>query len=165
MGQYSIKELEALTGIKAHTIRIWEKRHNLIQPERTDTNIRLYSDQDLKQILNVSILYSQGYKISKIAKLSTQEVSTLIDELASVDKPETDVFVDQFTVSMVDMDEIKFNRLLSQCILKYGFSEAMQEVIYPFLRKIGILWLSNKINPAQEHFISNLIRQKIVHQG
>lgn len=162
MGQYSIKELEALTGIKAHTIRIWEKRHNIIQPERTDTNIRLYSDDDLKQILNVSILYNQGYKISKIAGLSHAELVEKINEISSESTPETEVFIDQLTISMVELDEMKFNHLLSQCILKYGFENTMLKVIYPFLRKIGVLWLSNQINPAQEHFISNLIRQKLI---
>lgn len=162
MGQYSIKELEALTGIKAHTIRIWEKRHNIIQPDRTDTNIRLYSDADLKQILNVSILYNQGYKISKIAGLSATEMTAKINEISSESLPETEVFIDQLTISMVELDEMKFNHLLSQCVLKYGFENTMLKVIYPFLRKIGVLWLSNQINPAQEHFMSNLIRQKLI---
>lgn len=162
MGQYSIKELEALSGIKAHTIRIWEKRHNIIQPERTDTNIRLYSDDDLKRILNVSILYNQGYKISKIVSLSKDEMTNKINEISSESLPETEVYIDQLTVSMVELDELKFNHLLSQSILKHGFEKTMIKVIYPFLRKIGVLWLSNHINPAQEHFISNLIRQKVI---
>ncbi|QSE96049.1 MerR family transcriptional regulator [Fulvivirga lutea] len=162
MGKYSIKELEALTGIKAHTIRIWEKRHNLIQPQRTSTNIRLYSDEDLKQILNVSILYNQGYKISKIANLSQPELLDKVTELTNEQQPEHELFIDQFTISMVEMDESKFHRMLSQAIIKFGFENTMNDIIYPFLRKIGILWLSNNINPAQEHFISNLIRQKII---
>ncbi|MEQ8925398.1 MAG: MerR family transcriptional regulator [Fulvivirga sp.] len=162
MGQYSIKELEALTGIKAHTIRIWEKRHNLIQPQRTETNIRLYSDDDLKQILNVSILYNQGYKISKIANLTQPELLNKVTELTNEEKPVNELYIDQFTISMVEMDESKFHRMLSQAIIKFGFENTMLNIIYPFLRKIGVLWLSNNINPAQEHFISNLIRQKII---
>ena len=162
MGHYSIKELEALTGIKAHTIRIWEKRHNIIQPERSSTNIRTYSDEDLKKILNVSILYNKGYKISKIANLSKDEVLEKISEMSDETKPEIEFFIDQFTISMVEMDEVRFERLLSDAIHKYGFEQSMTQIIYPFLRKIGILWLSNNINPAQEHFISNLIRQKII---
>ncbi len=162
MGHYSIKELEALTGIKAHTIRIWEKRHNLIQPERSSTNIRTYSDSDLKQILNVSILYNQGYKISKIANLSQDQLLDKISELSDESKPENEIIIDQLTISMVEMDEVKFERLISKSILKIGFEETVVEIIYPFLRKIGVLWLSNNINPAQEHFISNLIRQKII---
>lgn len=162
MGRYSIKELEALTGIKAHTIRIWEKRHQLIEPQRSETNIRFYSDDDLKKILNVSILYNQGYKISKIANLSRIEIQERISEISEADKPENEVFIDQLTISMVEMDEHKFEGIINDCIKKYGFYESMSEVVYPFLRKIGILWLSNNINPAQEHFMSNLIRQKII---
>jgi DNA-binding transcriptional MerR regulator len=162
MGNYSIKELEALTGIKAHTIRIWEKRHNIICPERSSTNIRSYSDDDLKQILNVSTLYNQGYKISKIANLSKEEVRSKVEELSEEAKPENELFIDQLTISMVDMDEIKFEKLLSNAILKFGFENTIMDVVYPFLKKIGVLWLSNKINPTQEHFISNLVRQKII---
>jgi DNA-binding transcriptional MerR regulator len=162
MGNYSIKELEALSGIKAHTIRIWEKRHNIISPERSSTNIRSYSDEDLKQILNVSTLYNQGYKISKIALLSKEEVRNKIAELSDEVKPENELFIDQLTISMVEMDEIKFEKLLSNAILKFGFEKTIINVVYPFLKKIGVLWLSNKINPTQEHFISNLVRQKII---
>ena len=162
MANYSIKELEALTGIKAHTIRIWEKRHNLISPERSDTNIRTYSDKELKQILNVSTLYNQGVKISKIASLTAAEISARIAALANDETPENEIFIDQLTISMVDLDEDKFEKTLSSCILKKGFEETIINIVYPFLRKIGILWLSNKINPVQEHFISNLIRQKMI---
>ncbi len=162
MANYSIKELEALTGIKAHTIRIWEKRHNLIAPKRTDTNIRTYSDEDLKEILNVSILYNHGFKISKIAALSCEQRNKKVSELSEESKPETEIFIDQLTISMVEMDEVKFEKYLSSSILKYGFENTMMKVVYPFLRKIGVLWLSDNINPAQEHFISNLVRQKII---
>jgi MerR family transcriptional regulator, light-induced transcriptional regulator len=162
MANYSIKDLEALTGIKAHTIRIWEKRHNIISPERSSTNIRSYSDDDLKRILNISILYNQGYKISKIAALSGDQLVNKVTELSNDEKPENEVFIDQLTISMVELDELKFEKLLSSCILKYGFEDTMLKVVYPFLRKIGVLWLSNNINPAQEHFMSNLVRQKII---
>ncbi len=162
MANYSIKDLEALTGIKAHTIRIWEKRHNIVSPERSDTNIRSYTDDDLKRILNVSILYNQGYKISKIAALTKDQLVNKVSELSNDEKPENEVFIDQLTISMVELDEIKFEQLLSNCILKYGFEDSMLKVVYPFLRKIGVLWLSNNINPAQEHFMSNLVRQKII---
>lgn len=162
MGHYSIKELEGLTGIKAHTIRIWEKRHQLIEPQRTPTNIRFYSDDDLKKILNVSILYNQGYKISKIAKLSSNELQREVNEIADNNQPEKEIFIDRLMVSMVEMDEPRFEEIINQCISKHEFKQTITEVIYPFLRKIGTLWLSNNINPAQEHFISNLIRQKII---
>jgi MerR family transcriptional regulator, light-induced transcriptional regulator len=161
MGKYSIKELEQLSGIKAHTIRIWEKRHQLIEPQRTNTNIRFYSDEDLKKIINVSLLNSNGLKISKIAGMSADEMSKKIIELSET-KPEASVHIDQLVIGMVELDEEKFEKILSGLVLRFGFEKTMVEVIYPFLEKIGILWQTHHINPAQEHFISNLIRQKVI---
>lgn len=161
MGNYSIKELEKLSGIKAHTIRIWEKRHRIIEPSRTDTNIRYYSDEDLKKILNVSILNSNGYKISQIASLTRNDLVESVKKL-SEEKTDTGIYIDQLTLSMIDFDEDRFEKLLAGYILKLGFERTLLEVVYPFLTKIGVLWLSNNISPIQEHFITNLIRQKIV---
>lgn len=161
MGKYSIKELERLSGIKAHTIRIWEKRHNLIEPDRTDTNIRLYSDDDLKKIINVSLLNNRGIKISKIANLSTDELSHKVQELSEGDDPMS-VYIDQLVVTMIDLDEEGFESLLGKFAMRFGFDKAITEITYPFLEKIGILWQTGNITPAQEHFISNLIRQKII---
>ena len=161
MGKYSIKELEKLSGIKAHTIRIWEKRHNIIEPARTETNIRYYSDEDLKKILNVSILNNNGLKISQIASLSKADLVAKVKRL-SEEKTDTGIYIDQLTLSMVDFDEEKFEKLLAGYILKLGFERTLLEIVYPFLTKIGVLWLSNNISPIQEHFITNLIRQKII---
>lgn len=161
MGSYSIKELEKLSGIKAHTIRIWEKRHKIISPERSDTNIRTYSDRELKKILNVAILNNHGYKISKIAVLTDDELASKVAQLADRESPIT-LFIDQLTIAMIDLDEAKFEKLLSNFIIRFGFERTLTEIIYPFLDKIGILWLSDNITPIQEHFISNLIRQKII---
>ncbi|MEM1405601.1 MAG: MerR family transcriptional regulator [Bacteroidota bacterium] len=161
MGNYSIKELEKLSGIKAHTIRIWEKRHSIIEPARTDTNIRYYSDEDLKKILNVSILNNHGFKISQIASLTRSDLVDNVKKL-SEEKTDTGIYIDQLTLSMIDFDEPKFEKLLAGYILKLGFERTLLEVVYPFLTKIGVLWLSNNISPIQEHFITNLIRQKIV---
>jgi MerR family transcriptional regulator, light-induced transcriptional regulator len=161
MGKYSIKELEQLSGIKAHTIRIWEKRHQLIEPQRTTTNIRFYSDEDLKKIINVSLLNSVGLKISKIAGMSSAEISQKVIEISET-KPETTVHIDQLVIAMVELDEEKFEKILSAVVLRFGFENTVVEVLYPFLEKIGVLWQTNHINPAQEHFISNLIRQKVI---
>lgn len=161
MGKYSIKELEQLSGIKAHTIRIWEKRHKLIDPQRTTTNIRFYSDEDLKKIINVSLLNNHGVKISKIANMSFEEMNKKILEM-SESKSEATIFIDQLVIAMVDMEEDRFEKILSTLILRFGFERSVTEVIYPFLEKIGVLWQTKNINPAQEHFISNLIRQKII---
>lgn len=161
MGKYSIKELEQLSGIKAHTIRIWEKRHNLISPQRTETNIRYYSDEDLKKIINIALLNNHGVKISKLATMSMEEINRKIMEMAET-MPEIYIYIDQLVVAMVDMEEERFEKILSTLFVRFGFERAITEVVYPFLEKIGVLWLTKNINPAQEHFISNLIRQKII---
>jgi MerR family transcriptional regulator, light-induced transcriptional regulator len=161
MSKYSIKELEKLSGIKAHTIRIWEKRYKVIEPSRTQTNIRFYSDEDLKKIINVSVLNNNGVKISKIVKLNDTQINQQVEEL-SESSGDANIYIERLILTMIDMDEAGFESLLGSLTLKFGFERAMIEVIYPFLEKIGILWLTNKITPAQEHFISYLIRQKII---
>lgn len=161
MINYSIKDLEKLTGIKAHTIRIWEKRYNIVCPCRTDTNIRLYSDSDLKRLLNVSILNRNGLKISSILQLSTQELNKKVFDVSN-NSISVDNVIESMIIAMIDLDEAKFDKLLSNGILKYGFEETITNIIYPFLEKIGVLWLIGTIYPAQEHFISNLIRQKLI---
>lgn len=161
MGTYSIKELEQLSGIKAHTIRIWEKRHRLIDPQRTTTNIRFYSDYDLKKIINVSLLNNNGFKISSIAKMSENEIGLKVIEV-SQSKNQAKLYIDQLVTSMIDLDEDKFENDLSLLEQQFGFEETITQVVYPFLDKIGILWQTGNITPAHEHFISNLIRQRII---
>ncbi len=158
---YSIKDLEQLSGIKAHTLRIWEQRYNLLSPKRTETNIRYYDDADLRLILNVALLNEHGYKISKIAKLSEEELKAEVMNLTD----RTYTFDDQIhslTIAMVDLDEPRFEKIISTNILKLGFEETMLNIIYPFLSKIGVLWQTGSIHPGQEHFISNLVRQKLI---
>lgn len=161
MSNYSIKDLEHLSGIKAHTLRIWEQRYNLVQPKRTETNIRYYDDADLKLILNVALLNNNGFKISKIAKMSPVDIRDKVIALTEG----TLAYEDQIhalTVSMIEIDEERFDRVLSINQRSIGFDETMLRVIYPFLAKIGLLWQIGSISPAQEHFISNLIRQKLI---
>ena len=161
MGKYSIKELEQLSGIKAHTIRIWEKRHNIIEPQRTTTNIRYYSDADLKRIINVSLLNNHGIKISKIADMSTEDVNLKVQEI-SEQHNDSSIPIDQLLISMVDLDEEQFEKILSKHAQKHGLEKTITEVAYPFLEKIGVLWQTGEITPAHEHFISNLIRQRLI---
>src|SRR5688572_13280014 len=161
MGKYSIKELEQLSGIKAHTIRIWEKRHRLIEPSRTPTNIRFYSDDDLKKIINVSVLNNSGIKISRIADMTTDQINKKVLEISEI-KNDATLNTDQLILAMVDMEEELFEKILNNYILRYGFEKTVVEIIYPFLQKIGILWQTKNITPAHEHFISNLVRQKII---
>jgi MerR family transcriptional regulator, light-induced transcriptional regulator len=161
MAVYSIKELENLSGIKAHTIRIWEKRYNLIEPYRTTTNIRYYTDQELKKILNVAMLNRHGIKISNIARLTENELKEEILRVCSSTSTVENT-IDSLVIAMIDMDEIKFNSIINKTVSKNGFTEAFLRVVYPFLGKIGVLWMSGDINPAQEHFVVNLIRQKLI---
>lgn len=161
MSNYSIKDLEQLSGIKAHTLRIWEQRYNIINPKRTDTNIRTYDDKDLKLVLNIALLKDHDYKISEIAKLSLEELSKEV--LAISDKQLN--YPDQIhalTIAMIDIDEERFEKIMSTNILQFGFENTMINIIYPFLSRIGTLWITGSIGPAQEHFITNLIRQKII---
>jgi DNA-binding transcriptional MerR regulator len=161
MSNYSIKDLEQLSGIKAHTLRIWEQRYNIINPKRTDTNIRTYDDSDLKLVLNIALLKDHDYKISEIAKLSLEELSKEV--LAISDKQLN--YPDQIhalTIAMIDIDEERFEKIMSTNILRFGFENTMINIIYPFLSRIGTLWITGSIGPAQEHFIINLIRQKII---
>lgn len=158
---YSIKDLEQLSGIKAHTLRIWEQRYDFIKPKRTDTNIRYYDDQDLKLILNVSLLKENGHKISKISKMPHAQMEKEVLKLTEkrLSYPEQ---IHALTLAMIDHDEERFEKIMSTVILQLGFEDTMIKVIYPFLMKIGILWQTGSISPSQEHFISNLIRQKII---
>jgi MerR family transcriptional regulator, light-induced transcriptional regulator len=158
---YSIKDLEQLSGIKAHTLRIWEQRYNLLSPKRTDTNIRFYDDDDLKLILNVALLNDNGFKISKIASMDRPEMREEVMKLTERSLTHDDQ-IHALTICMIEMDEERFEKILSSNIIKLGFEQTMMNIIYPFMSKIGVLWQTGAINPAQEHFISNLVRQKLI---
>ncbi len=161
MAIYSIKDLEKLSGIKAHTIRIWEQRYGILNPQRTQTNIRYYQDEDLKFLLNVALLNRNGIKISKIAKLTKTEIGEKVAAISEINF-EYSTQLDALTISMIEMDEYKFDRIISMNIQQMGFERTMTEVIHPFLDKLSLLWLTGSINPVQENFISYLIRQKII---
>ncbi|MBC6365651.1 MerR family transcriptional regulator [Algoriphagus sp. AK58] len=161
MSTYSIKDLEQLSGIKAHTLRIWEQRYSLLSPKRTDTNIRFYDDDDLKLILNVALLNDNGFKISKIASMESQEIREEVMKLTERSLTHDDQ-IHALTICMIEMDEERFDKILSTNIIKLGFEQTMLNIIYPFMSKIGVLWQTGAINPAQEHFMSNLVRQKLI---
>lgn len=161
MAIYSIKDLEKLSGIKAHTIRVWEQRYKILNPERTQTNIRYYQDEDLKFLLNVALLNRNGIKISKIAKMSKAEIAEKVAAISEINF-EYSTQLDALTISMIEMDEYKFDRIITMNIQQMGFERTMTEVIHPFLDKLSLLWLTGSINPVQENFISYLIRQKII---
>lgn len=161
MGQYTIKDLEKLSGIKAHTIRIWEKRYGLIAPKRTNTNIRTYCDDELKKLLNISILNRNGYKISKIAQFTNNEIYEQINHLLQ-NNMDTETHLENLAIAMIDLDEAKFERILSRLILQLGFEDVVISILYPFFIRIGVMWQTGSIIPSQEHFITNLVKQKII---
>ncbi|MBB6459943.1 MerR family transcriptional regulator [Flammeovirga kamogawensis] len=161
MSNYSIKDLEHLTGVKAHTIRIWEQRYEIITPKRSDTNIRYYTDDDLKHMINVSLLNNNGFKISKIAKFTAEEINQEVYKVLDVNDNYQDQ-ISALTMCMLEFDEAHFEKIISSNILKKGFESTMVNIILPFMMRIGVLWLTGAVSPAQEHFISNLIRQKLI---
>lgn len=163
MQEFSIKDLESFTGIKAHTIRIWEQRYGLLAPDRSDTNIRKYTDKDLKFLLNVSLLTNLGYKISQIAQMSEDQMRETVSRHAASQQPEQH-FLHMLKISMLNYDEKLFNEVIDLNIKELGLEKTYIEIIIPFMRQIGYLWQANAICPAQEHFISGMVRQKIFSQ-
>ena len=159
MAEYGIKDLEILSGIKAHTIRIWEKRYNLIAPNRTDTQIRKYSDEELRELLSISILYNNQVKISKIADMKPSERYKRVNELRTKTADNSE---QKLILSLIDLDEISFKNIIQNSIDEIGLEATFTTVLIPFLDRIGVMYIVGSINPAQEHFISTLIRQKII---
>ena len=157
---FSIKNLEHLSGIKAHTIRIWEKRYNLFEPERTDTNIRLYNLENLQKLLNVTLLYNNGYKISKIASFSSQEITENVHKL-TINKNADDWSIGLFKLAMINFDQRLFTKTFNDLLEKFSFSEVFKNVFVPLMNELGVLWQTNSISPSHEHFITSLVKQKI----
>jgi DNA-binding transcriptional MerR regulator len=160
MGEYKIKDLETLTGIKAHTIRIWEKRYNLFEPNRTDSNLRVYSDKDVQDILLINLLNRNGYKISKIADLSRTERVSRAEKIKTYDSPETGI--NKLIYALIEIDELAFDEIIDKLIQEHGIEKTFSNFLVPFLERIGVMWLTDSISVAQEHFISMLIRQRLI---
>ncbi len=160
MAVYKIKDLEVLSGIKAHTLRIWEQRYGILIPERTQTKIRTYTDDELVLLLNIRILLDSGLKISRIAELSKPEIANKVAELKL--KTPKGIAQEKLILALIEMDEVMFQSVLEEVISASSLEEAFSECLIPFFERIGVMWLTGTINPAQEHFISNLIRQKII---
>ncbi len=158
---FSIKDLENLSGIKAHTIRIWEKRYNILEPIRTETNIRTYDLASLQKLLNVVLLNSYGYKISRIAELTTEKIALLVREIIS-EKNSNNHALNAFKMAMINFDQALFLNTYTNLLSEKSFREVFYEVIIPLMNEIGLLWQAGTISPAQEHFISYLIKQKLL---
>lgn len=158
---FSIKDLENFSGIKAHTIRIWEKRYNLLEPERTDTNIRMYSLENLQKLLNISYLNTNGYKISKIASLKNDEIQATVNEISKKSNVQNPA-INELKLAMLNFDQEKFYNTYKDLKSEKSFTEIFYDIFIPLLSEIGTLWQTDIITPAHEHFITTLIRQKII---
>lgn len=158
---FSIKDLENISGIKAHTIRIWEKRYKILKPLRTDTNIRTYDSANLQKLLNVVLLNTYGYKISRIAEYPTEKIASLVREIAS-EKNANNHALNAFKLAMINFDQALFFNTYNSLLSDKSFREVFYEVVIPLMDEVGLLWQSGTISPAQEHFISFLIKQKLL---
>ncbi len=158
---YSIKDLEILSGIKMHTIRIWEKRYELLNPERTDTNIRTYDDNDLKRLLNISMLTRNGYKISKVSGWDENAIRQTILEISKNKTSDSD-YIERFLILMVDMNTYEMEVLIDEIIAKFDFEEACFSIFFLLFERIGLYWQVGTVFPAQEHFVTSLFRQKLI---
>jgi MerR family transcriptional regulator, light-induced transcriptional regulator len=157
---FSIRDLENLSGIKAHTIRIWEKRYLLLSPERTETNIRTYSLDSLQKLLNITLLYNNGYKISKIAKIQETQIPTMVNEIIAKNS-EKHHAVNAFKLAMVNFDTAQFYNTYNSLVAERSFKEMFNDVLVPLMNELGLLWQVKAISTAHEHFITSLIKQKI----
>jgi DNA-binding transcriptional MerR regulator len=159
--KYSISDIEGLIGIKAHTIRAWEIRYNLVPPKRTPTNIRYYDEEDLKMLLNIVALNENGYKISKIAQMNKKKIADLVLQLKT-DWGNESVQLMNLSNATIKYDEAAFSKILSSCISELGLTKTMDQVLFPFMKKIGMLWQIGAIDPSHEHFAANLIRDRLI---
>lgn len=161
MEEYSIKDLERITGIKAHTIRMWEKRYKIFCPRRTNSNLRVYCNEDLKKLMSINTLLKNGYKISQIASFTDEELKDKIIQLLQ-GKSDSNIVLENLILATFELDEEKFDKIYTRSILQLGFEETFIKVICPFLKKIELFWQIGKINQIHKNFVSLLIRNKII---
>ena len=158
--KFTIRDLENLSGIKAHTIRIWEKRYSILEPMRTETNIRFYDIDNLQKLLNIATLHNFGYKISTISKLPEEKLPVLVKEVLS-EKNMTNHVLNSFKLAMMNFDQPLFLNTYAAALQEKSFRDIFYQYFIPLLNEIGYLWQTNTITPAHEHFISFLIKQKL----
>jgi len=161
MNFFTIKDLENLSGIKAHTIRIWEQRYSFLKPKRSQTNIRYYESDELKALLNIALLNKYGFKISQIDKMSPE---TMKEKILSLEKSgaQQEITINNLMHAMIELDSERFEDILDSYIMQYGIDKTISQLIFPFLEKIGLLWLTDHVRVAQEHMVSNIVRQKLI---
>ena len=161
MNHFTIRDIENLCGIKAHTLRVWEQRYKLFVPKRKESRHRVYDNDDLRELLRISFLYHKGHKISKIAELGPEQLHELV-ERSCARECDQEIFVHQLIEAGIDLDKERFEQTVNCLVLRLGLEKSIREVFYPFLERIGLLWMTNHVIPAQEHFVSHIIRKKII---
>jgi DNA-binding transcriptional MerR regulator len=161
MDLFSISELSRFSGIKQHTIRIWEKRYNALSPNRTEGNTRYYDNSQLRRLLNIVSLGDSGYKISELCSMPDKDLAKLLRNEQKSNAEPDEYFISQLIAAGISYDEAHFEKILSHCLIRYNMKDAYSKVIYPLLVRIGMLWSCDELPPVQEHFISNLLKQKI----
>ncbi|MCX6275712.1 MAG: MerR family transcriptional regulator [Bacteroidetes bacterium] len=164
MNLFSISQLEQFSGIKAHTIRIWEKRYNALSPDRTDGNTRFYDSSQLRRLLNIKGLMEDGYKPAKICKMPDSKLFQLVEDKLKAEAPldpTYEYYVSQLIVASTGFNETYFEKIFSSCVLRHGMKETYTKVVYPLLNRIGLMWAADRISPAYEYFCSNLVKQKL----
>ena len=163
MNYFSISQLARYSGIKPHTIRMWEQRYNALTPNRSEGNTRYYDNKQLRRLLNIVSLMESHYKVSELCSMPDKELFNLVNELPNKEEHDdiNEFFVLQLVSAGMSYDELNFDKIFSHCLLKYGIKEAYIKVIYPMLRRVGVMWTADALEPAAEHFISNQVRQKL----
>jgi len=161
MNQFTIRDIENLCGIKAHTLRIWEQRYKLFVPKRKESRHRIYDNEDLKELLRISYLYHHGYKVSRIADMNCEEIRCAVSSSCG-SNDDHDLVIHQLIEASIDFDKERFDKIINSLVIRIGLEKAILYVFYPFLQRIGLLWMTNNVIPAQEHFCSHIIRKKII---
>jgi len=161
MNEFTIRDIENLCGIKAHTLRAWEQRYRLFTPKRKASQHRIFDDNDLKELLRISFLYHNGYKVSKLAAMTAQEIQHAVTSTIIRDD-NYELFVHQMIEASISFDKEALDKIINSIAIRIGMEKAIVNVFYPFLKRIGLLWLNNNVIPAQEHFASHIIRKKII---
>jgi MerR family transcriptional regulator, light-induced transcriptional regulator len=165
MNSFSISQLEQFSGIKAHTIRIWEQRYNALNPDRSEGNTRSYNGDQLRRLLNIASLLENGHKVSDLCNMSNSKLFALLDQYNQESTAHTDekanYAISQLIAAGMTFDEVYFDKIFANCVLRFGLQKTYTDIIYPLLTRMGLMWSANTITPAYEHFISNLLKQKL----
>lgn len=162
MNRYSISQIVSFTGINSHSLRVWERRYDFIKPRRTETNIRYYTDSELRKLLNVKVLLAHGYKLGKISSFSDEDINKLAFETTEVKTLDNEEVINRLVLAMLELDEISFDKIIRSQIAEKGLQDVVIHMFYPFLIRIGVMWTTKKSTVAEEHFVANLIRQQLI---